>query len=1313
MGSVDIAETYPLSGMQHAMLAHTLLAPGSGVDILQLELTLRETIEAPALEEALARIVDRHPVLRSAFRWKGLDEPRQEVAPAVSVTLAQRDLGQLAAGEAQRVIEAYLEEDRMRGVDPGTAPLHRSTLFRLGSSDYRLIWTFHHALVDGRSLRVVVGELFTIYDAIRRGEALELEPVRPYRDYIEWLGQQNVARSRAFWEGLLEGFEVPTPLPLDRPLGKATSTPGFGASELTLSREDTAELASACSEQQVTMGSVVQGAWALVLATFSGNDDVLFGTTRACRHSALDGEGTTTMVGLMFNVLPVRARIDPETPLFAWLRDLHRANRATGDHEHTPLLQVKKWSKVGPGRPLFESVVVFEDKLLDHVLAPRGASRRYHNGPSFALMLSGYRGAELALRLTYERARYDAESADEILGYVAELLRSIARASSLTRLHELSMLSEDERDLLTVRWNDSAADYPRETPAHALVEAQVDRTPEATALSFEGAKVSYRELDRRSNQLARRLLRAGLDREASVALYVERSLDLVIAPLAVMKAGGSYLPLDPDYPAARLAWMLEDSGARIVVSTGELPAELALPGVRIIRLDQEREALSAEDGARLDPVPGGEQLAYLLYTSGSTGKPKGVEIPHRALVNFLCSMARAPGLAASDHLMAVTSLSFDIAGLELFLPLITGAEVEVASRALASDGAALKARLAQSRITVMQATPSTFRMLVDAGWRGDPSFKVLIGGEAVPAELVAQLLPRAGSVWNMYGPTETTIWSCVHRFEEGGGPVSVGRPIANTRVFVLDDHRHLRPIGAAGQVYLGGDGLARGYHGRPDLTAARFVPDPFDPSGRGRLYATGDLGRWSAAGTLEILGRIDQQVKVRGHRIELGEIEAVLAEHPEVSHAVAGAAEDRIVAHVVPRDPSSPPSHAELRAHLQARLPAYMIPAAFVFLPALPLLPNGKVDRRALPPPETETRETSGTFAGPSTALEADLVALWESVLGVRPIGTHDDFFELGGHSLLAARLFDRIESRTGRRLPLATLLAAPTVQQLAALLGQEGWSPSWSSLVAIRAEGSRPPFFCVHAIGGNVLNYRKLALHLGPEQPLYGLQARGLDGRPAPAATVEEMASSYLAEIRSVQPRGPYRLGGASSGGVVAFEMAQQLRRAGEEVALLVLMDTVLAGVRPVGASMHPRAYSLDRHFGHLLLSPGETWSDYLLARARARIDALGETLLSALGKQPKQELTTFELVIARDRAAMRAYVPQRYDRPITLILARDEPYRTAHDLRLQWAEFTSQGLTLHVVPGTHSTILDDPTVREVAAFLAECLERCAPKKG
>ncbi|MFO0755432.1 MAG: amino acid adenylation domain-containing protein [Byssovorax sp.] len=1310
MSSVDIAETYPLSGMQHAMLAHTLLAPGSGVDILQLELTLREAIDLAALQGALQAMIDRHPVLRTAFRWKGLEEPQQDVRARAELSFTRADLSASGRGEAHAAIAAYLEDDRLRGFDPSIAPLHRVALFTLGPEDHRLIWTFHHALVDGRSLRVVVTELFAVYDARRRGEEPALSPCRPHRDYIDWLGRLDHERARPFWRALLAGFTAPTPLPLGRPLGKGTAAVGFGSLELDLPAAQTRALARACEAEQVTLGAAVHGAWAIVLSTFSGDRDVLFGATRACRRTALGGDRTDTIVGPMFNALPLRLEVDPDAPLFAWLRDLRALGRSIGDHEHTPQLRVKKWSDVGPGRPLFETVVAYEDKLLDGTLGPRGASRRFYNGPSFAAMLSAYGGERLVLRLTYERARYDPESAEKLLGHVAELLRAMAAASAQTKLHELSMIGEAERALLVTTWNDTAAPYPAGEAAHTLFEAQVDRTPGAPALRFEGAELTYREVERRANQLARRLLALGLGPEDRVGIHVTRSLDLLIAPLAVLKAGGCYVPLDPDYPAARLAFMLEDSGARFVIASGDLPAELEGPPAVVIHLDRERDSLAREDGGRPPPVPGGERLAYLIYTSGSTGRPKGVEIPHRALLNFLCSMARDPGMRQDDRLLAVTSLSFDIAGLELFLPLAVGAMVEIAGRTAAADGPALRARIERSGITVVQATPTTFRLLLDAGLKGGERLTVLVGGEMVPADLVARLYPKATAVYDMYGPTETTIWSTVHRFEDAAEPVSVGRPIANTRVYVLGERRELLPIGAPGQVYIGGHGLARGYHGRPDLTAERFVPDPFLPGEI--IYATGDLGRLDASGRLSILGRIDQQVKVRGHRIELGEIESVLGEHPGVSQAIAVAGEDRIVAHVVPRDPSSPPSPAELRDHLRPRLPAYMIPAAIRLVASLPLLPNGKVDRRALPLDEPPLRESPGTFAGPSTALEADLVALWESVLGVRPIGTHDDFFELGGHSLLAARLFDRIESRTGRRLPLATLLSAPTVQQLATLLGQEGWSPSWSSLVAIRAEGTRPPFFCVHAIGGNVLNYRKLALHLGPDQPLYGLQARGLDGRPSPAATVEEMAASYLSEIRSVQPRGPYRLGGASSGGVVAFEMAQQLRRAGEEVALLVLMDTVLAGPPPPEASIHPRVYSLDRHLGQLLLSPEETWADYFIAKARARLDAIGEAVRAVVGQPKQPELTTFEIVTARDRAAMRAYAPTGYDGAIVLILARDEAYRTAHDLRLRWAELAAGGLTIHVVPGTHATILDDPTVKDVAAHLTVHLDRAADRR-
>jgi aspartate racemase len=619
----------------------------------------------------------------------------------------------------------------------------------------------------------------------------------------------------------------------------------------------------------------------------------------------------------------------------------------------------------------------------------------------------------------------------------------------------------------------------------------------------------------------------------------------------------------------------------------------------------------------------------------------------------------------------------------------------------------------------MQATPATWRLMLEAGWRGSKGLKIVCGGEALSRELAQQLLTRGDSVWNLYGPTETTIWSALYRVESGEGSVPIGRAIANTWIYVLD--RYLQPvaIGVPGEVYIGGDGLARGYLNYPELTAERFMPDPWSREPGARLYRTGDVGRYLSDGNIEFLGRIDHQVKVRGFRVELGEIEAVLAQHPAVGETVVLAreevenpkseiqnpksAEKRLVAYIVPR--SSAPTVSELRDFLQQKLPDYMVPSAFMFLDALPLTPNGKVDRRALPAPDQTRPELEEAFVAPRDTLELQLTKIWENVLDVKPVGAKDNFFDLGGHSLLAVRLFAQIEKVTGRNLPLAVLFQAPTVEHLAAVLRQERGEALWSSLVEIQPGGSKPPFFGVHAHEGNILFYRDLARHLGKDQPFYGLQAQGLDGKQTPYREVEEMAAHHVKEIRALQPKGPYFLGGYCFGGVVAFEMAQQLHAQGEKVALLALFDAYAPGYQklypeftPFGDSLRYFIRRAGLHLGNLSLLGTKEKLNYIKGRTKRIADkfSLG-TGLPSLGIRRK--------IMGAMRQAAINYDPQVYRGSITLFRATTQPAMFDHDPKLGWGRLAAGDLEIHQVPGYYGTMMLEPHVRVLAEQLRACL--------
>jgi amino acid adenylation domain-containing protein len=784
---------------------------------------------------------------------------------------------------------------------------------------------------------------------------------------------------------------------------------------------------------------------------------------------------------------------------------------------------------------------------------------------------------------------------------------------------------------------------------------------------------------------------------------------MVIALLAVLKTGAAYVPLDPEFPRDRLRYMAENASLAVVLTSASLADRFEAQACRLLCLDREEDRIAQEADHNLGPIATPKDLAYILYTSGSTGQPKGVEIPHRALVNFVSSIRQAPGCTAHDVMLSVTTISFDIFGLELYVPLLAGARVEIASRAVAMDGRQLRDLCETVQPTIMQATPATWRMLVEVGWRGNSKLTVLCGGEALPPDLVASLLERCVALWNMYGPTETTIWSTTERIEQTDREITIGRPIANTDVYILDQFLQPVPIGVSGELYIGGHGLARGYRGRSDLTAERFIPHPFSPDPLARLYRTGDLARYRPDGRILHLGRLDQQVKIRGYRIELGEIETALSRHQRVRQAAVIAREDRqgtkqLVAYVVCHDGPAP-SQQELRLFLRSEIPEYMVPSLFVFLKTMPLTANNKVDRNALPSAVSSVSDEL-VHSGPRDRAEVQLTALWQQVLEVSKVGIHDNFFDLGGHSLKAAHLFFLLEQVYGRRLPLAMLFQAPTIAEFASLLSREHWTPPWQSLIAIQPSGNATPIFMVPGVGGNVLIFAQLARLLGPNQPCYALQARGLDGKEAPFTSMPEMASHYIAEIRKIRPNGPYIVLGSCTGGLIAYEMAQQLVGQ-EQPAALVMMDTW----HP--SSYRPHHYRWPMRFGLPLFMlwrtistiralfhlPIKDWSPFIQHKhERLKSLSRSETGNDELFANFQVSRVTRSTLQAVARYAIRKY-PGRI---LNIVASKRNIARTVTDTRQVWPQFGGGGSkAVQVAASNSGQLLVTPHVEEVTKHL------------
>lgn len=1055
----EIEDVYPLSPMQQGMLFHSLYAPGSGVDIQQIVGNLPEALDAPAFEQAWQQVIARHPPLRTSFHWQDMDQPRQYVHKHLTCPLHFHNWQHLSPTEQEAHLDRFLRADRGRGFNLNQPPLMRLTLFCCGPAAYRFVWTFHHILLDGRSFPLVIKELFAFYKAIRRGQNLRLEPPRPYRHYIDWLGRQDFSTAKAFWRGLLQGVTGPTPLP-----GAGTGPEaGYGVQQITLPNALTNSLQLLANRQQITFNTLVQGTWALLLGGYSGLDDVVFGVVRACRYSALNGKDTASMVGMFMNTVPVRVKMPPHMQVSTWLKALRAQSIAVRPYENTPLVNIQSWSDVPSGAPLFENILVFEKYRLNTLLQAQGgewAGREFRvlaqtNYP-LTLVCRGHQTR--LLRLVYNRSRFNDDAIGRMLAQLQTILQGFVDTQARGHLADVPLLPAAERRQLLVNWNRTGAAYPRDACFHTLFEAQVKQTPNAIAVVYQNQRLTYRQLNEQANHLAHRLRALGVGPEVLAGICIERSPRMVAALLAVLKAGGAYVPLDPADPLPRLSFIIHDAQpavlltqSRVLDQTG-LRRELDGQAIPIICLDDETTPAARPE----NPATGvtAANLAYVIYTSGSTGRPKGVMITHRGLVNYLTWCTAAYNVARGQGAPVHTSISFDLTITALFAPLLAGKAVLLLPEAGAAETTPETFRLktglpGNGRFSLVKLTPSHLELLRHtlSPKEAARANSLIIGGEALHGSLLEFWQTHAPHtrLVNEYGPTETVVGCCVYTVPPES-PVSaavpIGRPIANTQIYLLDRHLRPVPVGAPGQIYIGGDGLARGYLNRPGLTAERFIPHPFSNKPGARLYQTGDIGRYRPDGTLEFLGRADHQVKIRGFRVELGEIEAVLAQHPAVRDAAVLAREEpaghkRLVAYVTLNQNTAA---QDLRDFLKARLPAYMLPAAFVVLPAMPLTAGGKVNRHALPPPDSTGPET-GNHAPPRTPTEEALARLWAGVLGVNRIGRHDNFFHLGGHSLLATQLVARINHTFRLDLPLRDLFDAPTVAALAGRIDTIRWA--------------------------------------------------------------------------------------------------------------------------------------------------------------------------------------------------------------------------------------------------------------------------------
>ncbi|GAC1464696.1 MAG: hypothetical protein NVSMB9_03630 [Isosphaeraceae bacterium] len=1363
----------PLSFAQEALWFLEQLSPDQPTFNVSASARVEGELDVTALDRAFAEIVRRHEGLRTTFRLSG-GRPVQVIASSLEVSLKKVDLRSFSEANRLRECQEMAREETRQVFDLARGPLVRGLILHLGDRDHVVLLTMHHIVTDGWSFGVAASELAALYEAFRHGRPSPLpDPPIQYADYSVWqrdrLQGDRLNSLLEYWTGRLRGvplLELPTTR--KRPVMRSAR----GATHFFRIPASLAETVRFLGRSEgATPFMVLLAAFQTLLSRYTGQRDFAVGFPVANRTQA-EVEG---LIGYFINMLAIRADLSGAPTFLELLARVREEAIGAFEHQELPfeLLVEALHPRRDTGRtPVFQVMFVFQNNEMPQVgRDDLGISAfNTHDGTGtakFDLTLAmADEGPEMVGSFEYDVDLFDSSMISGIAAHFSTLLESLVSAPEV-RVSDARILSVGESDQVLLGWNRTRVERPGHSRVHQFFTANALQSPDALAVEGENTRLTYRELDEQSDRLARQLQALGVGAETRVGICVERSVEMAISLLAILKAGGAYVPLDPSYPPDRLMFMLEDSHIPILVTQSHLREKYSASNLRVVEVDHVTE--DSVDDSRHAPLltlsDSPDDPAYLIYTSGTTGTPRGAVLTHGGLANHALASADLFELGPDDRVLQFASLSFDIAVEEIFPAWSRGATVVLRGPDETLEPTRFLHWIEERRITVLDLPTAYWHILVNglAATKQTlpPSLRlVVVGGErALPSVYRKWLLIGGNSIrWvNTYGPTETTVIATtfepltpsIPAYTEVADELPIGRPIANTRIYVLDTQLQPVPPCVPGELFIGGAGVGRGYLGQPALTAERFVPDPFSVDPGARLFRTGDLARWRGDGQIEFLGRLDDQIKIRGYRVEPGEVEVALLAHPEVTEAAVVAAQDangdaRLDAFVVTeRENTALPG--ELRQYLREKLPRPLVPSSFTILKSLPLTPSGKIDRRSLATATTKSDPLSDVPLTPRDETESRLVRIWENVLDVRPVGIGDNFFDIGGHSLLAILLLARIEEEFGRRLELSALFLGPTIEEQAIRLRSPLSIPrpqSWSPIVTIQTQGSLPGFFCVHPAGGIVYCFQELALKLGTDQPFHAFQSAGLEEGQTPLESIDEMANCYVKVLQQVQPSGPYHVGGWSLGGVVAFEMARKLLEQGKEVATLALFDS--RAPSPIEKVIPSSLESMAREFAALgLLSAQDTASDprvdalvlaefsgeltmefggnvaHLIRRLRdLSMEEKRFYLLKALKLDQVYNLETGPEQVGRLWTVLRAnllaavrFQPRSYPGSALLFRARDASHQTALGPSLGWSRFLQEGITTYDIPGDHAGILKAPGVEMIAQTLRTQIKKTSRK--